>query len=196
MLYCPAVNFKRTLPFCLAGLLLACTGCMMPNREAQTAHNETRIAAEGIVKLDAGATAPALSAPSTAGQVELPALLADGKRVVLFIFPVIDTPNSTRELQQFGKDLAEYTGQGILVYGMTGATLDELTAYKSRYQLSVELIADPGLVLAQAYGCALPGGTYPQRTTIGINPDGKIAFYKRHQMLKAEILEGFGLKKK
>jgi thioredoxin-dependent peroxiredoxin len=190
MLYCPAVNIKLTLLTCLSPLVL--TGCMMPNREAQTAHNEERIAAEGIIKLEAGAPAPAISAPSTAGTFELSAALAKG-RVVLFFFPALDTPNSTRELTQYGAAAAELAAQQITIYGITKATDTELTAFRTRYNIPLELIADPQLVIAQAYGCALPGGQFPQRSTIGLNADGSIAFYRRHQMLKAEILKEFDI---
>ena len=167
---------------------------MMPNREAQTAHNEERLAAEGITKLEAGATAPAISAPSTAGSFELSSALEDGKFVVLFVFPAVNTPNSTRELMSYSKDLAEYSSNEISFYGITGASLEELEVYRDKYGIGLEMIADPDLTIAQAYGCALEDGKYPQRTMIGINPDGTIAFYKRYQLQKAQILEGFGLK--
>ncbi len=194
MLYCPAVT-KNLIIACCALSLLACTGCMMPNREVQTAKNEDRIAAEGIIKLETGAAAPAISAASTADQFELSAKLAEGQRVLLFFFPAIDTPNSTRELVALNKDLGEYRTQQISVYGITGATIEELTAYRAAIGIEFDLVADPDLKIAQAYGCALPDGKFAQRTNIGINPDGAIAFFIRHQMLKAEVLEGFGLNK-
>jgi thioredoxin-dependent peroxiredoxin len=166
---------------------------MMPNRDAQIAKNEARIAKEGIQKLEVGVSAPALSATATNGQFELSSALTGGGRVVLFFIPAVDTPNSTRELLQYSKDAASLAEKQITIYGIAKGSAAELADYKQRYGISIDMIADPGLAIAQTFGCALPGGDFAQRTVIGINPDGKIAFYRRHQLLKAEILKDFGV---
>lgn len=163
---------------CLA-VLVAVTGCMMPDRAKQVAENEKRLAADGIIALEVGQVAPPFTAAATDGsELSVPAGL-DGRQLLLFFFPADDTPNSTRHLNtlmKLSKDLGE---AGIAVYAISGGSRAEHQAYTEKYKLTLPVLADPGLAIAQRYGCAAEGGQYAQRTLVGIDGEGQIAFFER-----------------
>jgi len=163
---------------CLA-LLVAVTGCMMPNRDKQVAENEKRLAADGIIALETGQVAPPFTARATDGsELSVPAGL-DGRKLMLFFYPADDTPNTTRQLKSLMKFNEQLSAAGITVYAVSGGGLAKHQSYIDKYTLTVPLIADPGLQIAQRYGCAAADGEFVQRTLVGIDAEGKIAFFER-----------------
>lgn len=169
---------KYLIPL-IGGALLLISGCMMPNRDEQVKRNEERMAAEGITALNRGDLAPPFSAQTSDGSsLSIPADLTD-ERILLFFYPADDTPNTTRDLQALGKFQAELSEASIQVYGISGGSLASHQAFAQRYSLSVPLLADPELSIAESYGCAPQDAEFVQRTLVGIDTDGKIAFFER-----------------
>jgi len=170
-------------------VLVLAAGCMV-NRGEQVKRNEERLATEGIVPLARGDVAPPFSTQLVDGSaLSLPADLA-GERVLLFFYPAVFTPNSTRDLQQLGKLQVELADAGIRVYGISGGKLGEHRSFADRYDLTVPLLADPDLTIAKQYGCAPEDADFAQRTLVGIDADGKIAFFERGFPLygKAQVI--------
>jgi len=162
----------------LAALALA-SGCMMPNRDEQVSRNEERMAAEGITALKRGDTAPPFSTQtSDGGELSIPAGLTD-ERLLLFFYPADDTPNTTRDLQSLGKFQPELSEAGIQVFGISGGTLASHQRYAERYGLTMPLLMDTDLSISKRYGCAPKEAEFVQRTMVGIDTDGTIAFYER-----------------
>jgi len=150
----------------------------MPNREEQVAKNEARLVEEGITALETGQPAPAFSATAHDGAtLDVPP--TDDGRVLLYFYPADMTPNTTRELQTLSGMLAELAQSGISVYGLSGGTLDEHRQYAARYGISVPLLNGDGLAVAERYGCAPEGAEFIQRTLVGIERDGTVAFFER-----------------
>lgn len=161
-----------------AGILLLATGCMMPNREEQVAKNEARLVEEGVAALEPGQPAPAFSATAHDGTTL--AVPPEGdERILLFFYPADMTPNTTRELQLLSGMLAELADSGISAYGLSGGTPDEHRQYAERYGISVPLLNGDGLAVAERYGCAPEGAEFIQRTLVGIDTDGNVAFFER-----------------
>ena len=150
----------------------------MPNREEQVAKNEARLIEEGIAALEAGQPAPAFTGTAHDGStLEVPP--QGDERILLFFYPADMTPNTTRELQSLSGMLAELAKSGIGAYGLSGGTLDEHRQYAERYGISVPLLNGDGLAVAERYGCAPKDAEFIQRTLVGIDADGNVAFFER-----------------
>jgi peroxiredoxin Q/BCP len=178
--------YKYLILTALAGLIL-CSGCMMPDREKQVQKNEERMAAEGMTALARGDSAPAFTTARHDGaEFSIPGDLA-GNRVVLFFYPADNTPNTTRDLQALEKFVPELSEAGISVYAVSGGTLAEHQSYADRYHITVPLLVDSDLAIAQSYGCAPEDAEFVQRTLVGINTDGTIAFFERGFPLMGKV---------
>jgi peroxiredoxin Q/BCP len=152
---------------------------MMPNRGEQVKRNEERMAAEGITALARGDTAPPFSTQASDGsELSIPADLADD-RLLLFFYPADNTPNTTRDLQTLGKFEPQLAEANIKVYAISGGSMSSHEKYAERYGLTIPLLLDADLSIAEHYGCAPEDAEFVQRTLVGIDTDGKIAFFER-----------------
>jgi thioredoxin-dependent peroxiredoxin len=163
---------------CIAALALS--GCMMPSHEQSVAYNETKLVKEGLVRPKIGDSAPPFSTQDATGQaITLQGMIGDGKYAVLFFYPVNGTPNTAKHIMALAKAAPALAAQKVSVYAVNpGAPADGLAFLKS-YSVSLPLLDDPGQAIARQYGCALKTDSYPQRTLVGIGPDGKILMYYR-----------------
>ena len=169
---------------------------MMPNVKEQRSKNEKKLAAEGITALTPGEAAPAIASTTHLG-AEFSIAQVDGeRRIVLFFYPADDTPNTTRQLQQLSKPMPILEPEGIHVYGISKGSAREHQAYAEKYAITVPLIADKDLAISTSYGCALADGDFVQRTMVGIDRDGTVAFFERGFPVgdpANEIMKWYGL---
>lgn len=180
------------LPLALA--LCSCTG---PTHEQQHAHNEAKLAAEGLVALKVGAAAPALKLSGTGGAslaLPLAAPPADpaGGWTALYFFPAPNTPNSAKNLTQLSAQAGTLAQSGITCYGVSNAPLAGLEAFAATLRSKVPLLSNPDGSACWAYGALKVGGRYPQRTTVLVSPEGRIALFKRGFVLPAELTKAAG----
>jgi len=181
----------RTLA--ILGVAVLLTGCIMPNRKEQVARNEAILVQEGITALEPGDPAPEFSRQTAGGHSVVLSEAIAQQRLVLFFFPATDTPASTRNLQTYSKEIETFNAHDIALYAVSPSTEVEHRSYAERYQITIPLISDPSLDLARQYGCAAEDAKYPQRTAIGIGPDGTVEFFIRGFATAQEILAGFGI---
>lgn len=116
-----------------------------------------------------------------------------GSYYLLLFFPAVDTPNSAKEFIEFGKASSSLEAKGVTAYGITRASLADLETFSSKYGIKVPLLSDADGSICISYGCLAEGGEYPQRTAVGIAPDGKLAFYHRGTLTSAAALQLFKL---
>lgn len=97
-----------------------------------------------------------------------------GKHVVLYFYPKDDTPGCTIEACNFRDHAPELPGLVVL-----GASVDDAAshkAFKAKFSLPFDLVVDPKLELATAYGTvpegAAPGTAKTARSSFLIGPDG------------------------
>ncbi len=153
---------------------------MMPSHEANVELNEVKLAKEGIIRPDIGAAAPAVATLDDTGQLfSLSSALAAKKYVVLFFYPANDTPNTAKHLMALSKAATALALQNVQVYAMNPGARADGTAFLAKYSVKVPLLDDPAHMFAVAYGCALDASSFPQRTLVGINPEGKIVMFYR-----------------
>ena len=130
--------------------------------------------------IDEGKKAPAFSLKDQDGQ---PHKLSDyaGKSVILYFYPMDDTPGCTKESCDFRDNLVRFNASKAAVLGIS--ILDEKSKAKfaKKYDLNFPLLADADHEIAEKYGVWQKKMRYGRsymgivRTTYLIGPDGKVA---------------------
>lgn len=109
--------------------------------------------------------------------------LADyaGRKLVLYFYPKDDTPGCTKEAQGFSEHAAAFAAANTTVIGVSKDTIASHAKFAAKYDLNVDLGADPDGATVEAYGAwvqkSMYGKTYMgiDRSTFLIGPDGRIA---------------------
>jgi len=108
--------------------------------------------------------------------------LAFAEPTVLYFYPRDDTPGCTVEAEGFDAEMEAYRDAGVAVYGVSTDDAESHAAFRAKYDLDVDLLADPGGEVAAAFGVPVDGGTARvtyvladgevKRVYRGVNPDG------------------------
>jgi len=118
---------------------------------------------------------PGTRAPDFEGtnQDGVPIHLRDfqGKPVVLFFYPEDDTAGCTREACAFRDDTAAFRAAGAVVLGISVQDETSHRAFRAKYGLTFDLVADPDKRITRAYN-ALGFLGVAKRVTYIIGPDG------------------------
>lgn len=145
------------------------------NPESDNSGNSPRPA-----PLRIGDKAPAFSARATTGRVNLTDFR--GRWLVLFSHPADFTPVCTSEFIALARKTKEFDKRGCALMALSVDTLFSHFAWlrliRDRFDVEVRfpVIEDPTMVIAQAYGMALPGDadSWAVRNTYFIDPVGTI----------------------
>ncbi|WP_300683222.1 peroxiredoxin [Nocardioides sp.] len=139
--------------------------------------------------LAVGDPAPDVTLPDQAGTpVTLSSLLATGP-VVLFFYPMAETPGCTKEACHFRNLAGEFAALGAQRLGISKDSVDKQAGFAANHDLDYPVLSDPSGSAAAAYGVkpALFGKVGPlQRTTFVIGTDGRI-LHVVESMFKAEL---------
>lgn len=122
---------------------------------------------------DVGDQAPDFTLEGTEG----PFILSEhrGERVVLLFYPGDDTTVCTKQFCAY-RDAGEDMGAlDAKVVGISTQGLKSKAAFKAKYGLTTELLADPDGTVAEAYGVYAQRFSVAKRTVVVIDEDGTIA---------------------
>jgi peroxiredoxin Q/BCP len=135
-------------------------------------------------RLKPGDPAPAFTLPDADGS---PVSLADyrGHRVILYAYPAAGTPGCTKQACDFRDNLAELSGAGLDVIGISPDPPAKLAKFRDAEGLAFPLLSDPDKAVLIEYGAFGEKQMYGRtvtgviRSTFVIDPDGVIehAFY-------------------
>ncbi len=142
------------------------------------------------MRLTIGSAAPDFALESQDG---MRVALGDfrGKQpVVLIFYPGDMTPGCTKQLCIARDDAPQYTAAGIAVFGVNSASADSHKKFVAKHGLTTPLLVDRGFVASDAYGSLIKLGPIKitNRTVVGIDTQGRIAYYKRGMPPTTEIL--------
>jgi len=151
----------------------------MPDRNKQVEVNEAKLVEEGYIRPATGDPAPAFHLVDTNGTGYSVGDNAEIGLVVIFFSTAAEVPNATKNLRSLDGFKADLDAAGITALAVVPGTPDEVSRYAGQLGLSIPVLTDKDLKVAQAYGCAIEGATLAQRTTVGIGKDGKVAFFER-----------------
>ena len=130
--------------------------------------------------LEVGTKAPDFTLPDQNGNVHS---LSDyrGKKVVLYFYPKDNTPGCTKQACGFAERYPQFTEKGAVILGISKDSVASHKKFEEKYGLPFTLLADPDLVVIQAYDVWQEKKNYGKvsmgvvRTTYLIDEEGKIA---------------------
>jgi thioredoxin-dependent peroxiredoxin len=96
--------------------------------------------------------APDFSAPNQSDALVRLADYRGRKNVILYFYPKDDTPGCTIEANQFTALAGEFARRDTVVIGVSRDSCASHRAFIDKYGLKVDLLADTGGELCQAYG--------------------------------------------
>jgi peroxiredoxin Q/BCP len=103
-----------------------------------------------------------------------------GRRVILFFYPIDDTPGCTIEACDFRDSHQELTDAGYVVLGVSPQGRASKRAFIEKYSLNFPLLIDEGAEVAKAYGVFKEKGVFQgipvviDRSTFVIDEEGRI----------------------
>jgi peroxiredoxin Q/BCP len=104
-----------------------------------------------------------------------------GRVVVLYFYPLDDTPGCTKQACSLRDAYSEIQERGATVLGVSPDTEDSHARFRAKYGLPFTLLADPDHEVAERYGVWVEKNTYGKksmgikRSTFVIDADGKVA---------------------
>lgn len=132
-----------------------------------------------MADLEEGQKAPQFELPKDDGtMLALKELL--GKPVVLYFYPKDDTSGCTAQAIDFSRLKPEFSKAGAVVIGMSPDSVKKHGKFKTKHDLTVDLVADEERKTLETYGVWVEKSMYGrkymgvERSTFLIGPDGKI----------------------
>lgn len=127
-----------------------------------------------------GDPAPEVALPDETGTIHR---LSDqrGRWTILYFYPTDDTPGCTVEACEFRDSNESIRERGADVWGISPQGAVSKRAFREKFELPFNLLADEGHEVAEAYGSWVEKENYGRRywgtarTTFLVSPDGRIA---------------------
>ena len=121
--------------------------------------------------------------------------LADfrGKQsVVLMFYPADNTPGCTAQMCAARDDYDKYQAAGMAVFGVNPGSEKAHRSFSEKHGLRTPLLLDDNGKVSKAYDALMPIPvvTVVNRTVVGIDRDGKVAFYQRGMPSTETIMSG------
>jgi peroxiredoxin Q/BCP len=142
-----------------------------------------------MADLDVGDLAPQFDLPRDGGgSLSLAALL--GRPIVLYFYPQDDTTGCTIEAIGFSQLKPEFEKAGAVVIGVSPDSVRKHDRFKSKHDLTVDLVADEERKVIEAYHLWVEKTMYGrkymgvERATFLIGSDGRIARIWRNVRVK------------
>ena len=106
--------------------------------------------------LKAGDQAPDFSGSSTDGKL-LRSTDFRGRKLVLYFYPMDDTPGCTKQACSLRDANAEIAAKGAAILGVSAQGTESHQRFTEKFSLNFPLLADTDLTVAKAYGVAGSG---------------------------------------
>ena len=146
------------------------------------------------VNLEVGDAAPLFSVEETYGEsVSLAALLAKGKRVVLYFYPKDSTPGCTVQANEFTSSHDILTANDVVVLGVSKGSQKSHDKFCMKQSISFPLLLDTEGALLDLYGAWREKMNYGRtflgisRSTFVIEPDGTLSYAKYGVKAKGHV---------
>lgn len=107
-----------------------------------------------------------------------------GKKVLVYFYPKANTPGCTTEACDFRDNLAQLSGLGVDVVGVSPDAVDKLASFKADHELNFPLLSDPDKKVMTAYGAFGEKKNYGKvvqgviRSTVLVDENGNVELAK------------------
>jgi peroxiredoxin Q/BCP len=143
--------------------------------------------------LSVGSIAPDFTLRSSDGEDVTLSAFRERSNVVLIFYPKDQTPGCTKQLCTARDDRDAFAAAGAVVFGVNGDDEASHRRFIAKHGLSMPLLIDGGLTVAKSYDAVMGFGPvkFVNRTVVGIDRQGRVAFYQRGMPATPEILAAF-----
>ena len=134
---------------------------------------------------------PSFSLLNQRGEWISPANYAGTKAMVLYFYPMDDTPGCTTEACAFRDHFQQFLDQDVMVFGISADSTEKHRDFASRYQLSFDLLSDPDNKVRKLFGVPKSMfGLLPGRVTYVFNKTGECVHVFSSQLyVKQHVVE-------
>jgi peroxiredoxin Q/BCP len=104
-----------------------------------------------------------------------------GKKVIVYFYPVDDTPGCTVQACDFRDAQTQFASAGYVTFGISPQGAESKRHFIDKYGLNFPLLMDEEGSVAQAYGVTTDGGDYKgkpirvKRSTFVIDEEGNLS---------------------
>lgn len=128
---------------------------------------------ENTGELKIGDLAPDFALPDEQGNI---VKLSDlrGKRVVVYFYPMDDTPGCTEQACGFRNAYPEIQERNAVVLGISPDPAASHQAFKSKFNLPFKLLIDADHAVADAYGSWNEERGWPRRSHFVVDEQGRL----------------------
>lgn len=142
--------------------------------------------------LNIGQDAPDFDLLDERGQAVRLADFRGKQSVVLMFYPADSTPGCTAQMCAARDDYDKYQAAGIAVFGVNPGSVKAHQRFAEKNHLRTPLLLDDGGRVSKAYDALMPIPvmTVVNRTVVGIDREGKVAFYQRGMPSTDTIMSG------
>lgn len=131
-------------------------------------------------QLEPGTPAPDFALPVEEGKT---VSLKDfaGRKLALYFYPKDDTSGCTKEAIEFNGLKAQFEAAGCAILGVSPDSVASHAKFRKKYDLAIDLAADPEKAMLAAYGVWVEKSMYGrkymgvERTTVLIDGAGRVA---------------------
>lgn len=124
------------------------------------------------MKIKVGDRAPDFSLPSQMGDNVTLSEYIGKKNVVLYFYPLDESPGCTKEACTFRDSYQQLADLGAEVLGVSGQSVESHVAFATHYGLPFILLSDNGNKVRELYGVPATMGIIPGRVTYIIDKKG------------------------
>ncbi len=104
-----------------------------------------------------------------------------GKNVVIFFYPMDESPVCSREVEAFKEKYQDFKALNAEVVGVSSQSVDSHKSFASKHSLPFMLLSDKNGDVRKLYGVSSSFGV-PGRVTFVINKEGVIIFVYSSQI--------------
>jgi peroxiredoxin Q/BCP len=141
------------------------------------------------MSLPIGERAPDFTLPSSRGGAVSLSSLIGHKNVVLFFYPLDDSPGCTVEACAFRDAYEDFVAAGAEVIGISTGELYEHHYFAKKHALPMQLLSDAGGRVRKLYGVKATLGILPGRETFIIDREGTVRHVFRSQLRVRKHIE-------
>ncbi len=127
-----------------------------------------------LLAVKVGDKAPDFTLPSQMGDNVTLSEYLGKKNVVLYFYPLDESPGCTKEACAFRDSYEQLADLGAEVLGVSGQSIGSHVAFASHYGLPFLLLSDVGNKVRQLYGVPSTMGIIPGRVTYIIDKKGVV----------------------
>ena len=142
-----------------------------------------------LARLEIGDRAPDFTLPSSTGEKISLSQFIGKKMVVIFFYPMDESPVCSREAEAFKNKYETFKELGAEVLGISSQSLESHRSFIKHHNLPYSLLSDSDNGVRRLYGVSSTLGIVPKRVTFLIDKEGIIKYIFSSQLQPAKHAE-------